>query len=74
MNGVNRTQHKGDEMTATIKIEFEIDGERPAQESLEAAVWKLITEYGYIGSEEIDGIDTWGLELGLITVEVGGES
>ena len=57
-------------MKATITIEFEIDGECPSQESLEAAAWKLASDAGYIGSEEIDGTEDWGLEIGTTTVSV----
>lgn len=57
-------------MKATIEIEFEIDGECPPRESLEGAIWKLTSDAGYIGSEEIDGTEDWGLEIGSTTVSV----
>ena len=57
-------------MKATITIEFDVDGECPPQESLVAAIGKLTSDAGYIGSEEIDGSDDWGLEIGRTTVSV----
>ena len=60
-------------MKAIITIEFTIDGEHPSRESLEAAVFKLTSDAGYIGSEEIDGTDDWGLEIGTTTVSIEDE-
>lgn len=57
-------------MKATIEIKFEIDGETPKPERLNEAVWKLVSEAGYIGSEEVDGTDEWGMEIGEIAVSV----
>lgn len=57
-------------MKATVTIEFEVDGEYPPQESLEMAILELISEAGYIGSEEIDGTEDWGLEIGTTTVSL----
>lgn len=57
-------------MKANIEIEFEIDGKEPSREALIEAVGKLVSDAGYIGSEEIDGTDEWGLEIGETTVSV----
>lgn len=57
-------------MKATITIEFEIDGEPPDADTLVAAVWKMVSESGYIGSERVDGTDEWGLEIIETTVSV----
>ena len=57
-------------MKATIEIEFTVDGEIPNSETLIAAIWKMVSESGYIGSEEVDGTDEWGLEIGETTVSI----
>jgi len=57
-------------MKATIEIEFTIDGKEPSRDALIEAVWKLVSEAGYIGSEEIDGTDDWGLKITETTVSV----
>ena len=57
-------------MQATITIDFEVDGECPSHESLVSAISKLTSEAGYIGSEEIDGSEDWGLMIGTTTVSV----
>ena len=40
------------------------------EEMIEEAIWTLTSEAGYIGSEEIDGSEDWGLEIGMTTVSV----
>ncbi|NCC61779.1 MAG: hypothetical protein EOM12_12760 [Verrucomicrobiae bacterium] len=50
-------------MKAIITVEFEIDGENPGEEKLWMAMQKLLGGCGYIGSEEIDGTDDWGVEI-----------
>ena len=57
-------------MKATIEIEFSIDGKTPNSDTLNAAVWKMVTEAGYIGSEEVDGTDEWGIEIGETTISI----
>lgn len=57
-------------MKATIEIEFSIDGETPDADTLTAAVWKMVSEAGYIGSEKVDETDKWGLEIGKTTVSI----
>lgn len=57
-------------MKATIEIEFTIDGKIPDDDTLNAAIWKMVSEAGYIGSEEVDGTDKWGLEIGETTVSI----
>jgi len=56
--------------TITVKIEYEIDGKRPSKKVLDKTFLGLISTPGCIGSQEIDGTDTWGLDLGSIAVEV----
>jgi hypothetical protein len=58
----------------TFEIEFNIDGSLPAKEHLEAGLWKLTSEAGYIGSEEVDGTDKWGIEVVGITMKLEQES
>ena len=50
-------------MKVTFEVEFNIYGELPSKEILEAGLWKLSAEAGYIGSEEVDGTDDWGIEV-----------
>lgn len=57
-------------MKAVIEIEFSVDGKAPDPETLNSAVWKMVSAAGYIGSEEVDGTDEWGLEIGEITISV----
>lgn len=57
-------------MKATIEYEFEVDGKCPSDEMIEDAIWKLVSEAGYIASEEIDGSDEWGLEIDNISVYI----
>ena len=59
-------------MKAVIEIEFEIDGETPPVEKLETMAWEMISDANYIGSEEIDGTDDWGVELGCRSVRIDG--
>ena len=56
--------------TSFIEIEFEIDGPRPSDDKLMDAVRRLISEAGYIGSEEVDGTEDWGLEIGCWDVRL----
>ena len=62
---------------ATVVIEFQIDGKCPTLDLLETAIGRMVSEAGYIGSEEVDGSEDWGLEIGRMTLEVrqegGGE-
>lgn len=55
-------------MKAIITIEFTIDGRVPDTETLNAAVRKMISETNYIGSEQVDGTDEWGLEIGKVSI------
>lgn len=57
-------------MKAIFTIEFEIDGERPSKEVLHSGVWKMLSEATYIGSEQVDGTDDWGIEIREITFNV----
>ena len=57
-------------MKATIEIEFTIDGKTPDHDTLTEAIWKIVSEAGYIGSEEVDGTDEWGLEISETRVTV----
>ena len=57
-------------MKAIITIEFTIDRRVPDTETLNAAIQKMISETNYIGSEQVDGTDEWGLEIGNTTVSI----
>jgi hypothetical protein len=57
-------------MNATIKIEFLIDGKNPGKEGLTDAIYQMISRAGYIGSEQVDGSDEWGVEINSYEVEV----
>ena len=59
-------------MKAVIEYDFEIEGESPSEEILYNAIWKLASDSGYIGSEEVDGTDSWGLEINNISVSIKG--
>ena len=61
-------------MKATVEYEFEIDGERPSTKSIEKAVWLLVSDAGYLGSEEVDGTEDWGLEMKSATVTIQEEN
>lgn len=60
-------------MKALIEIDFTIDGETPSCDKLKDAVFKIVSESGYIGSESVDGTDKWGLEIQEIKVFVAGQ-
>jgi len=57
-------------MKATIEIEFNIDGKEPDKETLTKAVWQMISESGYIGSEGVDGTEDWGLDIESTSVSI----
>ena len=61
-------------MKATITIEFIIDGEQPPRETLVRAIDSLLVGSGYVGSEQIDGTDDWGIEIESWEVEIEEES
>jgi hypothetical protein len=61
-------------MKVTFEIEVNFDGELPAKDLIEAGLWKLAPEACYIGSEEVDGTDEWGIEVVSVQMTVAQES
>ena len=57
-------------MKAKIEIDINIDGDVPSNDSILGALWKITGKVGYIGSEQVDGTDNWGLEIGKIEIEL----
>lgn len=57
-------------MIAKVKIEFEIDGECKDKSKIKDAIFSLFSGAGYIGSEEIDGTEDWGIEIGSMEVKI----
>lgn len=47
----------------TITVEFKVDGKCPPDEKMIDAFINIIAPVGYIGSEQVDGTDEWGLDI-----------
>jgi hypothetical protein len=56
-------------LTATITIEYEIDGKDPGEKKIREAINSNIHLPQYIGSEVIDGTDEWGIDIMHLNVE-----
>jgi hypothetical protein len=50
-------------LTATITIEYEIDGKDPGEKKIREALRPELSINRYIASEFVDGTDEWGIDV-----------